>query len=88
MPLSDLSRCCGELDRQTATVEGVFVLRAAGRGPPRAPPADLQPSVGLALTLRREPVGTLSLTHLLTHSLTHVLAQRFTAPAVEQISGS
>ncbi|CAL8326853.1 unnamed protein product [Arctogadus glacialis] len=54
VPLSDLSHCCGALDRQTATVEGVFVLRGGGRGPPRGPPADLQPSVGLALSLRRE----------------------------------
>ncbi|XP_059920449.1 centrosomal protein of 120 kDa isoform X1 [Gadus macrocephalus] len=54
VPLSDLSHCCGALDRQTATVEGVFVLWGGGRGPPRGPPADLQPSVGLALSLRRE----------------------------------
>ncbi|CAL8348305.1 unnamed protein product [Lota lota] len=55
VPLSDLSQCCGALDRQTATVEGVFILNVPrGRGPTRAPPPDLQPSVGLALTLRRE----------------------------------
>ncbi|KAG7259849.1 hypothetical protein CRUP_023333 [Coryphaenoides rupestris] len=56
VPLSDLSHCGAALDRQTATVEGVFVLNTVDRTGPEPPPPDRQPTVGLALTLRREQV--------------------------------
>ncbi|XP_017288610.1 centrosomal protein of 120 kDa isoform X2 [Kryptolebias marmoratus] len=52
--LSSLAAASGDVDSKAATVEGAFVLQ-----PPRsvklpALPADLQPTVGVAITLRKE----------------------------------
>ncbi|XP_077377807.1 centrosomal protein of 120 kDa isoform X2 [Festucalex cinctus] len=60
VPLATLAGLAGNLDEGAATVEGVFTLR-----PPAGPlvhplppmPADLQPNVSVAVTLRREDVA-------------------------------
>lgn len=45
-----------DLEKNKATVEGAFVLQPPKRSKqtPPAPPPDLQPTLGVAVTLRRE----------------------------------
>ncbi|TNN44259.1 Centrosomal protein [Liparis tanakae] len=61
--LSALGGAAVDLDNMAATVEGAFVLRPSKRSKMAAPPlhADLQPTVGVAVTLRREDVTAQSL---------------------------
>ncbi|XP_068452332.1 centrosomal protein of 120 kDa [Clinocottus analis] len=60
--LSALAAASADLQNKAATVEGAFVLRPPKRTEP-ALPAEMQPTVGVAVTLRREevtaqPLGT------------------------------
>ncbi|RVE68912.1 hypothetical protein OJAV_G00095900 [Oryzias javanicus] len=52
--LSALVAVSVDLEKSAATVEGVFVLWPPKRSKAPALPADLQPTVGVAVTLRRE----------------------------------
>ncbi|XP_037339530.2 centrosomal protein of 120 kDa isoform X2 [Pungitius pungitius] len=63
VPLAALSAVCEDLENKAATVEGAFVLQPPERSnrAPSALPADLQPTVGVAVTLRREEVTLKSL---------------------------
>ncbi|KAL6114956.1 cep120 [Pungitius sinensis] len=63
VPLAALSAVCEDLENKAATVEGAFVLQPPERTnrAPSALPADLQPTVGVAVTLRREEVTLKSL---------------------------
>nr|XP_040051413.1 centrosomal protein of 120 kDa-like [Gasterosteus aculeatus aculeatus] len=56
VPLAALSAVCVDLENKAATVEGAFVLQPLERSnrAPSALPANLQPTVGVAVTLRRE----------------------------------
>lgn len=56
--LSALTALSVDLDSKAATVEGAFVLQPPKRARKTLPalPADLQPTVGVAVTLRREEV--------------------------------
>lgn len=56
--LSALSAVSVDLDNKAATVEGAFILQAPKRVKQTLPalPTDLQPTVGVAVTLRREEV--------------------------------
>uniref|UniRef100_A0AAQ4R1M1 C2 domain-containing protein n=1 Tax=Gasterosteus aculeatus aculeatus TaxID=481459 RepID=A0AAQ4R1M1_GASAC len=58
VPLAALSAVCVDLENKAATVEGAFVLQPLERSnrAPSALPANLQPTVGVAVTLRREEV--------------------------------
>uniref|UniRef100_A0A7N8Y6S7 Centrosomal protein 120 n=1 Tax=Mastacembelus armatus TaxID=205130 RepID=A0A7N8Y6S7_9TELE len=57
--LSALSAVSVDLENKPATVEGVFVLQPPKRTKQMLPalPADLQPTIGVAVTLRREEVS-------------------------------
>uniref|UniRef100_A0A8P4GHC5 Centrosomal protein 120 n=1 Tax=Dicentrarchus labrax TaxID=13489 RepID=A0A8P4GHC5_DICLA len=57
--LSALSAVSVDLENKAATVEGAFVLQPPKRVKQTLPalPADLQPTVGVAVTLRREEVA-------------------------------
>ncbi|XP_040899113.1 centrosomal protein of 120 kDa [Toxotes jaculatrix] len=61
--LSALSAVSVDLENKAATVEGAFILQPPKRIRQTLPalPADLQPTVGVAVTLRREEVTPLSL---------------------------
>ncbi|XP_053180840.1 LOW QUALITY PROTEIN: centrosomal protein of 120 kDa [Scomber japonicus] len=61
--LSSLSTVSVDLDHKAATVEGAFILQPPKRIKRTQPalPADLQPTVGVAVTLRREEVAPQSL---------------------------
>ncbi|XP_051277824.1 centrosomal protein of 120 kDa [Dicentrarchus labrax] len=61
--LSALSAVSVDLENKAATVEGAFVLQPPKRVKQTLPalPADLQPTVGVAVTLRREEVAPQSL---------------------------
>ncbi|XP_026178104.1 centrosomal protein of 120 kDa isoform X2 [Mastacembelus armatus] len=61
--LSALSAVSVDLENKPATVEGVFVLQPPKRTKQMLPalPADLQPTIGVAVTLRREEVSPQSL---------------------------
>ncbi|KAM4615826.1 centrosomal protein of 120 kDa [Polymixia lowei] len=61
--LSALCRSSAELGSQPATAEGAFILEPPKRSRQEVPalPAELQPTVGVALTLRREETSTQSL---------------------------
>ncbi|CAK6978980.1 centrosomal protein of 120 kDa [Scomber scombrus] len=61
--LSALSTVSVDLDNKAATVEGAFILQPPKRIKRAQPalPADLQPTVGVAVTLRREEVAPQSL---------------------------
>uniref|UniRef100_A0AAQ4R2M0 C2 domain-containing protein n=1 Tax=Gasterosteus aculeatus aculeatus TaxID=481459 RepID=A0AAQ4R2M0_GASAC len=63
VPLAALSAVCVDLENKAATVEGAFVLQPLERSnrAPSALPANLQPTVGVAVTLRREEVTPQSL---------------------------
>ncbi|XP_076127282.1 centrosomal protein of 120 kDa isoform X1 [Alosa pseudoharengus] len=54
--LSSLALTSVSLSTQPATVEGAFVLQSPGQARPRLPsvPTDLQPTVGVSVTLRKE----------------------------------
>ncbi|XP_032434909.1 centrosomal protein of 120 kDa [Xiphophorus hellerii] len=52
--LSALAAAAVDLEAKGATVEGAFVLRPPPRSKLPALPAELQPTVGVAVTLRRE----------------------------------
>lgn len=56
--LSALSAVSVDLENKAATVEGAFVLRPPRRIKQTQPPlpADMRPTVGVAVTLRREEV--------------------------------
>uniref|UniRef100_A0AAQ4NQU3 C2 domain-containing protein n=1 Tax=Gasterosteus aculeatus aculeatus TaxID=481459 RepID=A0AAQ4NQU3_GASAC len=71
VPLAALSAVCVDLENKAATVEGAFVLQPLERSnrAPSALPANLQPTVGVAVTLRREEVTPQVHTH--THTHTH-----------------
>lgn len=57
--LSALSAVSVDLESKAATVEGAFLLKPPRRTQQALPalPADLQPTVGVAVTLRREEVA-------------------------------
>ncbi|KAM6964859.1 centrosomal protein of 120 kDa [Aplochiton taeniatus] len=57
--LSPLAQSSVDLDQQVATVEGAFVLRPPNQTKQHLPavPPDLQPTVGVSVTLRREAVS-------------------------------
>lgn len=57
--LSALSAVSVDLENKAATVEGAFILQPPKRVKQTLPalPADLQPTVGVAVTLRREEVA-------------------------------
>ncbi|KAM7415551.1 hypothetical protein PAMA_017861 [Pampus argenteus] len=57
--LSTLSAVSVDLENKAATVEGAFILQPPNRFKVMLPalPADLQPTVGVAVTLRREDVA-------------------------------
>ncbi|XP_077416705.1 centrosomal protein of 120 kDa isoform X2 [Vanacampus margaritifer] len=59
VPLATLAGLAVDLDEGAATVEGVFTLRPPARVMRSLPPmpADLQPNVSVAVTLRREDVA-------------------------------
>uniref|UniRef100_A0A4W6CW68 Centrosomal protein 120 n=1 Tax=Lates calcarifer TaxID=8187 RepID=A0A4W6CW68_LATCA len=61
--LSALSAVSVDLENKAATVEGAFILQPPKRVKQTLPalPADLQPTVGVAVTLRREEVAPQSL---------------------------
>ncbi|GLD61384.1 centrosomal protein of 120 kDa [Lates japonicus] len=61
--LSALSAVSVDLENKAATVEGAFILQPPKRVKQTLPalPADLQPTVGVAVTLRREEVTPQSL---------------------------
>ncbi|XP_044052477.1 centrosomal protein of 120 kDa isoform X2 [Siniperca chuatsi] len=61
--LSALSAVSVDLENKAATVEGAFILQPPKRVKQTLPalPADLQPTVGVAVTLRREQVTPQSL---------------------------
>ncbi|XP_059193835.1 centrosomal protein of 120 kDa [Centropristis striata] len=61
--LSALAALCVDLENKAATVEGAFILQPPKRTKQMLPalPADLQPTVGVAVTLRREDVSAQSL---------------------------
>ncbi|XP_076588019.1 centrosomal protein of 120 kDa isoform X1 [Chaetodon auriga] len=65
--LSALSAVSVDLENKTATVEGAFILQPPKRIRQTLPalPADLQPTVGVAVTLRREEVAPQSLQSLM-----------------------
>uniref|UniRef100_A0A8C2X3K0 Centrosomal protein 120 n=1 Tax=Cyclopterus lumpus TaxID=8103 RepID=A0A8C2X3K0_CYCLU len=75
--LSALSAASVDLENKAATVEGAFVLRPPKRTELPALPAELQPTVGVAVTLRREDVTAQVHTHTHTHTHTHSWATRF-----------
>nr|XP_015815790.2 centrosomal protein of 120 kDa [Nothobranchius furzeri] len=52
--LSTLAAVSGDLENKAATVEGAFVLLTPKRAKLPALPADLQPTIGVAVSLRRE----------------------------------
>lgn len=54
VPLSVLAASCVHVDLKPATVEGAFLLQPPRRTKLPDLPADLQPTVGVAITLRRE----------------------------------
>ncbi|KAK9522017.1 hypothetical protein VZT92_018513 [Zoarces viviparus] len=60
--LSALSAVSVDLENKAATVEGAFILKPPKRTRQALPalPADLQPTVGVAVTLRREEVTSQS----------------------------
>ncbi|KAM6930484.1 centrosomal protein of 120 kDa [Xenentodon cancila] len=55
--LSALAAVSVDLESEAATVEGVFVLKPPKRVKLPAVPVDLQPTVGVAVTLRREELA-------------------------------
>ncbi|XP_020332103.1 centrosomal protein of 120 kDa [Oncorhynchus kisutch] len=61
--LAGLAKSSVDLEKQVATVEGAFILQPPNRAKQSLPPVpmDLQPTVGVSVTLRREaltsPVG-------------------------------
>ncbi|XP_049619026.1 centrosomal protein of 120 kDa [Syngnathus scovelli] len=59
VPLATLAGLAVDLEERAATVEGVFVLQPPARVRRSLPamPADLQPNVSVAITLRREDVA-------------------------------
>ncbi|XP_039659237.1 centrosomal protein of 120 kDa [Perca fluviatilis] len=61
--LSALAAVSVDLENKAATVEGAFILKPPKRTKQALPalPADLQPTVGVAVTLRREEVAPQSL---------------------------
>ncbi|TDH13182.1 hypothetical protein EPR50_G00055510 [Perca flavescens] len=61
--LSALAAVSVDLENKAATVEGAFILQPPKRTKQALPalPADLQPTVGVAVTLRREEVAPQSL---------------------------
>ncbi|XP_068559640.1 centrosomal protein of 120 kDa [Cebidichthys violaceus] len=68
--LSALSAVSVDLENQAATVEGAFILKPPKRTRQALPalPADLQPTVGVAVTLRREEVTPQSVGTKAAHS--------------------
>uniref|UniRef100_A0A667WSX4 Centrosomal protein 120 n=1 Tax=Myripristis murdjan TaxID=586833 RepID=A0A667WSX4_9TELE len=59
--LSALCAGCLELESKAATVEGAFVLQPPRRVKQKLPalPADLQPTLGVSVSLRREDISSL-----------------------------
>lgn len=72
MALSALAGVSVDLDNKAATVEGAFVLQPPKRVKQTLPalPAELQPTLGVAVSLRREEVALQVPAHLLEHKLT------------------
>uniref|UniRef100_A0A673ZL44 Centrosomal protein of 120 kDa n=1 Tax=Salmo trutta TaxID=8032 RepID=A0A673ZL44_SALTR len=64
--LAGLAKSSVDLEKQVATVEGAFILQPPNRAKQSLPPVpmDLQPTVGVSVTLRREalttPTGTVA----------------------------
>ncbi|KAK6313551.1 hypothetical protein J4Q44_G00168980 [Coregonus suidteri] len=58
--LAGLAKSSVDLEKQVATVEGAFILRPPNRAKQSLPPVpiDLQPTVGVSVTLRREALTT------------------------------
>uniref|UniRef100_A0A667WF86 Centrosomal protein 120 n=1 Tax=Myripristis murdjan TaxID=586833 RepID=A0A667WF86_9TELE len=64
--LSALCAGCLELESKAATVEGAFVLQPPRRVKQKLPalPADLQPTLGVSVSLRREDYSTSYILHI------------------------
>lgn len=60
VPLSSLALTSVSLSTQPATVEGAYVLWPPGQARPRQPcvPPDLQPTVGVSVTLRKDAANS------------------------------
>ena len=58
--LAGLAKSSVDLEKQVATVEGAFILQPPNRAKQSLPPIpmDLQPTVGVSVTLRREALTT------------------------------
>uniref|UniRef100_A0A673ZKI5 Centrosomal protein of 120 kDa n=1 Tax=Salmo trutta TaxID=8032 RepID=A0A673ZKI5_SALTR len=58
--LAGLAKSSVDLEKQVATVEGAFILQPPNRAKQSLPPVpmDLQPTVGVSVTLRREALTT------------------------------
>nr|XP_046202482.1 centrosomal protein of 120 kDa isoform X1 [Oncorhynchus gorbuscha] len=58
--LAGLAKSSVDLEKQVATVEGAFILQPPNRAKQSLPPVpmDLQPTVGVSITLRREALTT------------------------------
>ncbi|XP_035642348.1 centrosomal protein of 120 kDa [Oncorhynchus keta] len=58
--LAGLAKSSVDLEKQVATVEGAFILQPPNRAKKSLPPVpmDLQPTVGVSVTLRRETLTT------------------------------
>uniref|UniRef100_A0A8C7U9R4 Centrosomal protein of 120 kDa n=1 Tax=Oncorhynchus mykiss TaxID=8022 RepID=A0A8C7U9R4_ONCMY len=71
--LAGLAKSSVDLEKQVATVEGAFILQPPNRAKQSLPPVpmDLQPTVGVSVTLRREGDGPLI--PLKTGTVEHVL---------------
>uniref|UniRef100_A0A673ZK57 Centrosomal protein of 120 kDa n=1 Tax=Salmo trutta TaxID=8032 RepID=A0A673ZK57_SALTR len=72
--LAGLAKSSVDLEKQVATVEGAFILQPPNRAKQSLPPVpmDLQPTVGVSVTLRREG-GDGPLIPLKTGTVAHVL---------------
>uniref|UniRef100_A0A4W5R5F5 Centrosomal protein of 120 kDa n=1 Tax=Hucho hucho TaxID=62062 RepID=A0A4W5R5F5_9TELE len=72
--LAGLAKSSVDLEKQVATVEGAFILQPPNRAKQSLPPVpmDLQPTVGVSVTLRREG-GDGPLIPLKTGTVAHIL---------------
>uniref|UniRef100_A0AAY4D0G7 C2 domain-containing protein n=1 Tax=Denticeps clupeoides TaxID=299321 RepID=A0AAY4D0G7_9TELE len=83
VPLSGLLRGIGDLDRQPTTVEGAFALHPPALARQALPPlpSDLQPTVGVSVSVRKEGQGVKT---LVTQAAVSPVRPRPESPAAEQ----
>ncbi|XP_028851880.1 centrosomal protein of 120 kDa [Denticeps clupeoides] len=92
VPLSGLLRGIGDLDRQPTTVEGAFALHPPALARQALPPlpSDLQPTVGVSVSVRKEGQGVKSAgldvgpQTLVTQAAVSPVRPRPESPAAEQ----